>query len=156
MTREEIRKQERESIRIFLKENQKHLNGDVLDFGCGEEPYKEIVEGNYDSYDPVRNDLWPSKTYNTVMCNQVLEEVDNPLHTLKELSTLVEKGGIVLLTFASGWEEWGYPDRWRFTKAGMEYLTKQAGFEVIKTKERTFLPFDDFKLTLGWGFVLQK
>ena len=56
----------------------------------------------------------PSGTYDLVICNHVLEHVENDRAALKELTRVVKKDGFVFLTFPDPANrpvttDWGYP-----------------------------------------------
>lgn len=159
--RKSIRVIDKDSIRKFVATNAVLLAETVLDFGAGLQPYKDLVTGTYTPYDPFYLELsqLPDEAFDTILCNQVLEEVNDPMVTMMRINDLTKKGGHVIWTFNTLWEEWdgeNHQDRWRFTKNGAMYLAEQSGFKVIKTEPRYSISHEDFEWTVGYGFVLEK
>ena len=88
-----VRNLERTSIRGFVASCSEYLTGSVLDYGCGKQPYRDIVEaagGEYHGFDLVE---FPANVsgvdyerprdgrgvlrvgYDAILCNQVLQYV---------------------------------------------------------------------------------
>ena len=94
-----LRERERSSIEAFLQEHADKLNGRVLDFGCGHQPYRQLVKnegGTYTGHDGqsfpgsvVVENVGPSwsqislRTYDTVMMTQVWQYMEP--HVLESL-----------------------------------------------------------------------
>jgi methyltransferase family protein len=157
MNRKEIRDLERSSIRAFVKTNDVYLMGRVLDFGAGKpgtchepQPYRRLVRGHYEAYD--KGDKEPRGVFDAILCTQVLQSIPNPLATL---TWMAERTTWLVLTYPTHWEELDRAELYRFTKAGMEYLLKTAGFEVRIHERRWQLPYDDFELAGGYGVVAE-
>lgn len=156
MNRAEIRVLDKQSIRDYITQNEVYLKGKVLDYGCGDMPYKELVPGEYTGWDPKMSTPLPEGEFDAVLCTQVIQEVGSPWMMMRAINRKLKPGGYVVLTYNTHWEEYGFPDRWRFTKVGMEDLAKNSGFRVIDSSLRYSLPFEDFTLAIGYGIVLQK
>lgn len=151
MTREEIRVIDRKSIKDFIIDNISFLSGSILDYGCGRQPYRDLFT-DYTPYD--KGDVFPTKQFDSIICTQVIQEVDSPDQMFKEIHSLLK--GNCLLTYNTNWEEYGYPDRWRFTRVGMEELVQKHGFKVIKSELRYSIPFTDWSLPIGYGIIFSK
>lgn len=149
MKYEELKQLELASIRKFLEDNKEYLTGRVLDYGCGLSPYKDLC-GEYVGYEKGQ-DL-PKGPFDTVLCTQVIEFVDNPLSLLIRFSLLAPT---IVMTYPTHWPETEPADLWRFTKTGMEALCREAGLTVLKHEPRASIDYKDFKLTLGYGIVTQ-
>lgn len=154
MNKQSIRTElERPSIRKFMDDNKEYLKGRVLDFGSGKQPYKDLIE----DYTPYDLDLpYPTGQFDCIICNQVMQYVFSPQDTIWEFNNLLKQGGYLVLTYPTHWEELETSDLWRFTKAGMNFLLISNGFRVIKHDERCSIPFEDFKLSIGYGAIAQK
>lgn len=154
--RDAIRMLERASIRLFMEQSQEFLIGSVLDFGAGQSPYKDLVVGAYEAFDPGTTDpdvQPPAGPYNAIMCNQVLQYIDDPGDALRAMFWLLQQGGHLVMTYPTVWTEIEPTDYFRFTKAGMELLLAQAGFEIEKHVPRVTISLHGFILTLGYGVV---
>jgi SAM-dependent methyltransferase len=126
-----------------------NVMGNVLDVGCGLQPYRHLFPAgiNYTGIDisESRNHFgyqtsdtlyysgktWPvkSKSMNFILCTETLEHVANPDIFLKEAFRVLKPGGKILLTvpFAARWHFIPY-DYWRYTPSGLDLLLTQAGF----------------------------
>jgi hypothetical protein len=151
-----IRQIERASIRAFMEAQRGYLRGRVLDFGAGEEPYRDLVTGEYVPLNRGGNDYDLQAPFTTIMCNQVLQYVDDPKFVLWKFAEWLQEGGYVVLTYPTNWDEVEASDLWRFTKSGMERLLKAAGFSLLLHERRAEVAFGGFKFPLGYGCVAQK
>jgi SAM-dependent methyltransferase len=62
-----------------------------------------------------------------------LEHVRNPAGVLAELHRTLKAGGRLLLVTPHEWEEHQEPhDYFRYTRYGLDYLLRSAGFEAIQ------------------------
>lgn len=149
-----IRQIERASIRAFVEKHRELLNGRVLDFGSGDEPYKDLVSGEYC---PHEKGAHISGYFDTVLCNQVLQYVEDPYTIIRwAFHASLKRGGHLLLTYASNWDEVENEDLWRFTKQGMEKLLKSAGFTILEHALRAKVQIQNFSFPLGYGVLCQR
>lgn len=155
MTKAEIRRIERSSIRSFLTDHQQYLCGRVLDYGCGivgkcikEQPYRDLVSGEYVPFDVGYAE--PAGRFDAILCTQVLQYILEPAALLAEFRARTQ---YLVVTYPTHWEEVEHTDLWRFTKAGMNSLLSRAGFDVLVHVSRWSLPFQDFSLAGGYGVV---
>jgi SAM-dependent methyltransferase len=118
----------------------------LIDFGCGDMPYRPVIEPMVGKYIGVDLDLNPladhhidydSKTTlpdnycDIILSNQVLEHVDSPHSYLSEALRLLKPGGKVILTTHGYWYYHPTPyDYWRWTSAGLRKTIEAEGFEV--------------------------
>jgi len=124
----------------------KRLGPAVLDLGCGYRPYEDLLPDGtvYLGMDgeagrrpdlagsclaiPVRN-----ASFDSVMCNHVIEHVPRPWDALREVSRVLKPGGLLYLTVPQTWGLHYEPnDFYRYTKYGLAYLLGKAGFEVVE------------------------
>lgn len=139
---------------IYVKSLKKFSNfiaGNVIDIGCGQKPYKNIIEKHASKYfgleykktlhgldkaDVVGNAMvLPFKpgSADFVLSLQVMEHIPEPEKYLKEIHRILKSGGYTLLMTPFMWGEHEAPyDFFRYTRFGLEYLAKKAGFEVIE------------------------
>lgn len=154
-----VRQLERSSIRSFMEEyGAPNLPGRVLDFGAGKQPYKDLVDGEYVPFDKayVPDGVLFDKPFNAVMCNQVMQYLENPQATLYWFHSVLVSAGFLVLTYPTNWDEVETSDLWRFTKQGMHRMVTRAGFNVMVHKRRAEIDLNGFKFPLGYGVVAQK
>ena len=155
---------ENHSITEFVRSHKWH--GRVLDYGCGRQPYRSIVEKTaheYVPYDRARNgggavgdygpeDPLPPQWYDGILCTQVVEYVPDVYRLLRRMRESLKYGGALILTYPTVWPELPY-DLHRFTREGMDRLLVAAGFVVEKHECRAVVPDVDVRLPLGYGAV---
>lgn len=141
-----LRDYERESIRRFVQSaaDEGYFKGRVLDFGCGQQPYRVIVEaaeGEYHGFDrpyfpgstvlaDVGEEPWPApETWDTILCTQVLQYAEFPVDMLRAFH---QRGNVLVMTYQTHWPEVEEADHWRFTKAGMEWQLTRTGFKILR------------------------
>ena len=75
------------------------------------------------------------KSFDTVLCSEVIEHVKEPYTALKEINRVLKKSGILILTAPHLFYVHERPnDYFRFTNYGLSYLLKKAGFKIISLK----------------------
>jgi SAM-dependent methyltransferase len=126
-----------------------HAAGEVLDVGCGAQPYRTLFSSaahyrgidaataksyfGYDVPDTVYydGDVWPvaDASVDFVLCTETLEHVLEPQQFLREGRRCLRPGGSILLTvpFAARWHFIPY-DYWRITPSGLQHLLRISGF----------------------------
>lgn len=130
-----------------------HLNGRLLDIGCGTKPYRSLCnveqyigleiddEGNRnhkfaDAFYDGKTIPFENNYFDSVLTNQVFEHVFNPEEFLKEINRVTKINGVMLLTVPFVWDEHEQPyDYARYTSFGLEHLLKQSGFEIIDAQK---------------------
>jgi len=166
----DLRSLERVSIRSFVEScGNLFRDARVLDYGCGREPYADLIASfgaRYDSYDDPRlpgfagaPGEWPSwdpdPLYDVVVCTQVVQYVPDIEEFLQFTSWLTSQSanGHLVLTYPTNWPEVEEADLHRFTKAGMERLLTEAGFEVVRHERRAEFVWQGETFALGYGAV---
>lgn len=150
-----IRQIERASIRAWMVKHRDLLTGRVLDFGSGDEPYKDLVAGEYVPHE--KDSQGPHGYFDAVICNQVLQYVNDPENVLRwAIAASLKRGGHLLLTYATNWDEVEKEDLWRFTKSGMERLLQKCGFTILAHDLRAKVQFGNFSFPLGYGVLCQR
>jgi SAM-dependent methyltransferase len=134
-----------------------HETGDVLDVGCGEQPYRSLlahaksytgldIAESSDRFGYARDDTvyvsgypWPvpDRSVDLALCTEVLEHVLEPTELLTEVRRCLRPGGRLLMTvpFAARWHFVPF-DYWRFTPSAITHLLREAGFVNIKVYSR--------------------
>ncbi len=128
------------------------VRGDVLDVGCGAQPYRGLFRphASYRAIDSAgagrdfgysipdttyyEGDGWPvdDASIDIILCTETLEHVPDPSVFLAEAARCLRPGGRLVLTvpFAARWHYIPH-DYWRFTPSGLERLLGEAGFVEI-------------------------
>jgi SAM-dependent methyltransferase len=164
-----VRDLERASIREFVASCAPLLIGNVLDYGCGKQPYRDIVEeagGRYVGYDradyPANvsgQNIGPDvlnvlDDFDAILCTQVAQYWTDPRHTLKLLRRILDLRGYLVITFPTNWDEVEPDDLFRYTATGMRYLLEhEAGFTVERVERRAEISLGGFRFPLGYGIV---
>lgn len=124
--------------------------GTVVDYGCGDRPYEEMLSGKFDRYVAVDYDAanaahtrrpdisivdnklgLPSGSARAVVLTEVMEHLYEPRVVLREINRVLEPGGILIGTvpFAINEHEQPY-DFHRYTYFCLKAMFDEAGFEV--------------------------
>jgi SAM-dependent methyltransferase len=133
-----------------IKKHASHIEGNILDVGCGKKPYKNLF--NYKSYigldieneghDHTNEDIdvyydgnkfpFSDKQFESIIANQVFEHVFNPNDFLKECYRVLKNDGKLLLTVPFVWDEHEQPyDFGRYSSFGIISILKEHNFEVL-------------------------
>lgn len=168
------REQERAGIETFIRScAAEHFAGKrVLDYGSGRQPYRAIVEEAGGEYTPYDAPSYPGsvaerdttgetfgRTYDTILCTQVLQFVERPRLFLIELRGRFlrpTEGPVALvMTYTTHWPEIEPGDLYRYTARGMERMLTDAGFDIARHEPRHVLATtpDGEQLRSGYGVV---
>lgn len=131
--------------------------GEVIDVGCGAQPYRHLLSpvAGYRAIDYAEaqshfgysmpdtsyyaGDRWPiaDESVDVILCTETLEHVPEPAVFLAEAARCLKVGGRLILTvpFAARWHYIPH-DYWRFTPSGLQRLLEAAGFEQIAVYAR--------------------
>jgi SAM-dependent methyltransferase len=123
----------------------------VLDAGAGESRHKQLFhahtylgvdlgigdsEWNYADLDAIATlDAlpFPDSVFDACINIVTLEHVPEPAAVVNELARVLRSGARVLLVIPHEWEEHQQPhDYFRYTRYGIEYLLKKAGFTDLR------------------------
>ncbi len=73
--------------------------------------------------------------FSAVLCSEVLEHVARPWVALPMLAEVIRPGGWIVVTTLTSFPLHGFPnDYYRYTRAGLELLLKDAGFVDVTTE----------------------
>jgi SAM-dependent methyltransferase len=136
-----------EAIRRLVESEHLPKGRTVLDYGCGNTPYRTLFETKFESYvgcdvpgnDKANSLLGPhgeipvdSESVDCVLSTQVLEHVDDPQDYLREAFRVLNRAGILILSTHGVWPYHPHPDDyWRWTRTGLARELRQAGFDVV-------------------------
>jgi SAM-dependent methyltransferase len=120
----------------------------VLDYGCGNRPYEQLLRTKYRIYRgadlPGNPDAditlavgqpipVPDESFDGVVSTQVLEHVDDPRRYLREAWRVLRPRGVLLLSTHGVWQYHPDPtDFWRWTLDGLRRELAMAGFASIR------------------------
>ncbi|MBN2579619.1 MAG: class I SAM-dependent methyltransferase [Pirellulales bacterium] len=141
-----LRREIEEIIARHLPSAEQQLQ--VLDYGCGNMPYRPLFEragARYTGADFLDNPLadlavdrdgrtgCPDGSYDVVVSTQVLEHVASPAGYLGECRRLLRGQGRLILSTHGYWRYHPDPvDYWRWTAEGLRKILGDAGFDVIR------------------------
>jgi SAM-dependent methyltransferase len=123
-----------------------HSGTRVLDFGCGEMPYRDLfgpqveyvgadLPGNPSAEVEVSDSghlCVPDQSFDVVVSTQVLEHVRSPSTYLEECFRVLRPGGRLLLSTHGTMILHPDPiDFWRWTSDGLRYQVELAGLRVV-------------------------
>lgn len=154
----------------FVKEVAKQLPGgsSILDAGAGECVYKPFFQhcdykaidlaigedkwnyANLDYVGPLHHMPIESERFDAVLCTQVLEHLEWPRESVKEMWRILKPGGKLFLTVPMCQAEHQIPyDFFRYTSYGLRSICGHAGFSEI-----TIEPFGG--LWTRWAYELPR
>jgi len=133
-----------------IKQLAPQMSGTILDVGCGNKPYASLFDA--DEYvgleiDTPENragkradyfydgEVFPfhDQSFDSIVCNQVLEHVFTPDRFLGEVMRVLKPGGKLLLTVPFVWDEHEQPwDYARYTSFGLKSLLETNGLVLVE------------------------
>lgn len=140
-------------LSLAMSEFADKLSGRLLDVGCGSKPYKSLfvvedyvgldidsentrLSGTADKLYDGKDFPFEDNSFDSVLCNQVLEHVFNPQDFLSEINRVLKPGGRLLLTVPFVWDEHEQPyDFARYSTFGLRALLEGGGFKFISHKK---------------------
>ena len=140
----------RKNLYKHIKYYAPQLGGNLLDIGCGSKPYENLFlnlkkylglelenqksEGSVaDYFYDGKKIPFDNETYESIFCTQVLEHVFEPDNFLYEISRVLKKDGLMIITLPFIWDEHEQPfDYARYTSFGLKYILEKNNFKVVK------------------------
>ena len=141
-------------------------SGVVLDYGCGGQPYRRLLERYATRYigadvaaaagikqdivfTPCKPAPLPDASVDTILSTQVLEHVYDFKSYLADCNRLLRPGGRMILSAPMHWRHHETPyDYWRFTRFGLWKSMEDSGFGILD-----FRPCGGFFAMLGQAFM---
>jgi SAM-dependent methyltransferase len=134
----------------------RYARGRLADVGCGDKPYAALSAGHVDThvgFDHSAADRHRGKadvaasayripaedaSFDTLLCTDVLEHLEEPGQALREAWRVLAPGGHAIYTVPLHWHLHEEPrDFYRFTRHGLRYLFEKQGFEVVEIRALT-------------------
>lgn len=138
-----------------------YLSGRMLNAGSGSRDVSDFLRRNgvteITSYDissddpavilgPIESMPFDDASFDSALCNAVLEHIVDAEHAMAELARVVRKGGHIVVTVPFLQPYHACPDDYRrYTADGLAQLGRNAGLEVLE-----LLPVHSIAQTLGW------
>jgi SAM-dependent methyltransferase len=145
----------------FINIGKQYLSGRLIDIGCGEKPYKRLLDGlvtehigldhseticeksNIDIFGTAYDIPVVDKSFDSAICTAVLEHLEEPEMAIRECYRVLKNGGFAIYSVPFIWHLHAEPrDFYRYSKYGLKYLFEKAGFEVIEIR-----PLSGFAVT---------
>lgn len=143
----------RSGLRDAMAQLAPMLTGRLLDVGCGAKPYQSFF--TVDTYIGLDIDSEATRkfaiadyfydgevfpfgdaSFDSILCNQVLEHVFNPDEFIAEIKRVLKPGGRLLLTVPFVWDEHEQPyDYARYSSFGLRALLEKQGFRIVQHKK---------------------
>lgn len=143
----------RNAILHALRDSLPRFKGRVVDVGCGNQPYRDLIcSGDaVESYIGVdmANDLYAQPevvwdgvslplddaSADTVMMTEVLEHCPDPQSMMSEAARILRDGGVLFLTTPFFWPLHDLPhDEYRYTPISLERHARAAGLSEIDVR----------------------
>ncbi len=140
----------RKTIYSGLQKLIPQLSGDLLDFGCGVKPYKDLFHVNKyigldldvnEGHNLPRTEIdvfydgskipFKENTYDSIYTSEVFEHVFNLKEIISDINRVHKTGGKMLITMPFVWQEHEMPnDFGRYTSAGIKAILKECNYEI--------------------------
>jgi len=144
-----------------------YFSGRLIDIGCSTKPYKDLLapyitehigvdheatlhdKSNIDLFGTAYDIPVEDESFDSAISTAVLEHLEEPELALKECYRILKRGGVAIYSVPFIWHLHEAPrDFYRFSKYGLKYLFKKAGFEIVEIKA-----LSGFWITFGQLFV---
>jgi SAM-dependent methyltransferase len=134
-----------------VKKYSGHMNGRMMDFGCGSKPYKELFtvkeyigvdfEGQGHSHENEEIEVFydgvtlpfPDNHFDSVFSTEVFEHVFNLEEILLEIKRVMKPGAKILVTCPFAIPEHEQPNDYaRYSSFGLKHLFEKNNFKVVE------------------------
>lgn len=141
----------RKGLYTSVKKNAVYLSGTMMDFGCGDKPYKDLINvseyvgldieksGHDHTFEDI--DVFYDGTiipfddayFDSVFSTEVFEHVFELENVLKEINRVSKLDANLVFTIPFVWNEHEVPfDFARYTSFGIKHLLEKFGYEIIR------------------------
>ncbi len=153
--------------RELKRSAQQYLGGRLLDIGCGDKPYKDLLapyvtehvgvdhadtqhdKSNIDLFGTAYEIPTEDDAFDSAICSAVLEHLEEPELAIRECYRVLRPSGVAIYTVPFIWHIHEAPrDFYRYSKYGLKYLFEKVGFEVLEINA-----LSGFWVTFGQLFV---
>jgi SAM-dependent methyltransferase len=129
---------------------QKYIRGSLIDIGCGQKPYKNLLapyvethigidqdgtthdKANIDRFGTAYQLPANDSEFDSALCTAVLEHLEEPELALRECYRVLRPGGVAIYTVPFIWHLHEEPrDFYRYSKYGLKYLFEKVGLEIV-------------------------
>ncbi|MDC1275133.1 class I SAM-dependent methyltransferase [Planktomarina temperata] len=138
----------RELERLIIKHSH-HCSGQILDFGCGDMPYrKHFTFKNYIGLDTVNSenscadmlyDKLPLPIVNdsidSILCTQVLYQIKDDSEVLSDMYRIIKPGGKLVLSVPFMWFDADTNASHRYSLNTISEKVTKAGFTIIEKEK---------------------
>jgi len=135
------------------RDRKDYIKGSLIDIGCGTKPYKDFwshvvtkhigIDHSSVLHNKENIDLFATayaiplgdESFDSAICNAVLEHLEEPESAIRECYRLLKPGGIAIYSVPFIWHLHEEPrDFFRYSKYGLKYLFEKVGFEIVELK----------------------
>jgi SAM-dependent methyltransferase len=146
----------RKGLYKHIKRYAGQLHGNLLDFGCGSKPYKNLFavnsylgvdfENEGHPHDKEQVDVFydgkrlpfDNDHFDSILCSEVFEHIFNIDEVITELYRVLKPGGKMLVTVPFVWSEHELPfDYGRYSRFGIRYLLEKNHFVLLEQSTTT-------------------
>ncbi len=139
------------SLRPMKRILRQYARGSLIDIGCGERPFYDLLKGRISNYVGVDHQETPhdincadiissaynipvdNESFDTILISQVIEHLEEPNEAFNEMYRIIRKGGKVILSWPFLYPMHEEPrDFYRYTPYTIEYIANKTGFKVIQ------------------------
>lgn len=133
-----------------IKANAHNLKGKLLDFGCGNKPYKHLfnveqyvgmdIKNKAHNHENESIDIiydgrhipFDNECFDCIFASEVFEHVFNLEEILNELNRVLKEEGVILITLPFVWYQHEKPNDFaRYTVFGIKYILEKCNFKMI-------------------------
>ena len=143
----------RKGLIAAIRETAHQIKGRTLDVGCGQKPYQGLFASSEyvgleldtpvnrkhkraDFYYDGKTFPFDSNSFDSAICNQVIEHVPDSQAFLAEIRRVLKPDGALLLTVPFVWDEHEQPhDYVRYSSFGLKRLLNAQGFTIIEYRK---------------------
>lgn len=135
-----------------IKKHSHQLKGKMMDFGCGNKPYKSLFNvqeyigvdydwdgnlykgGGTDVYYDGKTLPFPDNHFDSVFSSEVFEHIFNLDEILPEIRRTMKPNAKILITCPFVWNEHEVPmDYARYTQFALKHIFEKHGFQILES-----------------------